>query len=133
MQRAAASLFLRAAMPARARGASTDHTSTTATSLAAALAAKRGTITTLDLAGPAYDDDDLTCVNLMCEKVGQPCVCRLAGALDKLAGRGVVEVRVREDIGGVLLGGQGGGGGVVPAGMRVVVVVDQESSGVKRL
>ena len=59
----------------------------------------------------------MTCVNLMCEKLGDPCHSRLAGALEKLVRRGVVEVKVSGDVGGVLREG-----GVVPEGVRVVVV-----------
>ena len=60
-------------------------------------------------------------MNLMCEKVGQPCVCRLAGALEKLAGRGLVEVRVGAGVRALV---EEGRGGVVPEGVRVVVVGD---------
>ena len=123
MRRAASFLLARARhRPASGRAVSSDAatptspSSTTATSLAAALAAPRGSVTTLDLAG-AEGAADVTCVNLMCEKLGDPCVCRLAGALEKLARRGVVEVKVSGDVGGVLREG-----GVVPEGVRVVVV-----------
>lgn len=96
----------------------TSSTATaTATSLAAALSAPRGTIKTLDLSGRA-PSTDLTCINLMCEKVGEPCVCRLAGALEKLAGRGLVEVRVGVGVRKLVEEGRG----VVPEGVRVVVV-----------
>ena len=30
--------------------------------------------------------DDLLCRNLMCEHVGDPCICRLSAVLDKLPG-----------------------------------------------
>jgi hypothetical protein len=56
---------------------------------------------------------DLTCVNLMCEKVGQACVCRLVGAVERLGQRqpqGVEVVlggaarRVMEDAGVEVVG-----------------------------
>ena len=63
----------------------------TATSLATALAlAPTGKLTALNLTS----SQDLRCVNLMCEGAGGPCVCRLAGVLEKVAergGRGTVE------------------------------------------
>ena len=38
------------------------------------------TVETLNL----EESPDLLCVNLMCEKVGDPCICRLSGVLEKL-------------------------------------------------
>ena len=38
------------------------------------------TIESLDL----QESSDLLCVNLMCEKVGEPCICRLSGVLERL-------------------------------------------------
>ncbi|EEH51974.1 uncharacterized protein MICPUCDRAFT_53415 [Micromonas pusilla CCMP1545] len=37
------------------------------------------TMKTLDLRGSA----DLLCVNMMCEKVGEACICRLSRVLEK--------------------------------------------------
>lgn len=38
------------------------------------------TVQTLDL----RESPDLLCVNLMCEKVGDPCICRLSAVLERL-------------------------------------------------
>jgi Leucine-rich repeat (LRR) protein len=51
----------------------------TATSLGQAV--RQGdTVDVLDL----QESADLLCVNLMCEKVGDPCICRLSRVLEKL-------------------------------------------------
>ena len=51
----------------------------TATSLGQA-ARQADSVDTLDL----QQSPDLLCVNLMCEKVGDPCICRLSRVLEKL-------------------------------------------------
>lgn len=52
-----------------------------ATSLAEAVR-KRSTLRVLDLTAAA----DLVCQNMMCEKLGDPCICRVSVALQKLQG-----------------------------------------------
>jgi hypothetical protein len=96
-------------------------TTTVATSLADALAAPRGTLARLDLSSPAAVAADLTCVNLMCEKVGEACVCRLAAALERLGRRQPqgVEVVVGEVVRPHVEQVVAAGG--VPDGVRVVV------------
>ncbi|DBA81141.1 TPA: hypothetical protein ACH3X2_007108 [Trebouxia sp. C0005] len=51
----------------------------TATSLGQAVR-QADTVDVLDL----QESADLLCVNLMCEKVGDPCICRLSRVLEKL-------------------------------------------------
>jgi hypothetical protein len=74
----------------------------------------------VDLSTPAAVAVDLTCVNLMCEKVGGVCVCRLAAALERLGRRQPqgVEVRVSEEVRAMVEVG----GVQVPGGVRVVGV-----------
>ena len=60
-------------------GARANSTSTTASSLGQAVR-ESATVTSLDLT----KSPDLLCVNLMCEKVGEPCICRLSNVLERL-------------------------------------------------
>lgn len=57
---------------------------TTATSIAAALRLPPDSLAKLDLSGGSAD---LRCVNLLCERVGRSCVCRLSLALSRVAER----------------------------------------------
>lgn len=61
------------------RGQCSASKTTTAVSLSQA-ARNADTVETLNL----EDSPDLLCVNLMCEKVGDPCICRLSRVLEKL-------------------------------------------------
>lgn len=58
---------------------STVTKSTTAASLGQAVR-EADTVNVLNL----QESPDLLCVNLMCEKVGDPCICRLSRVLEKL-------------------------------------------------
>lgn len=58
---------------------STRTTTSSASSLGQAIRTAQ-TIESLDL----RESSDLLCVNLMCEKVGEPCICRLSGVLERL-------------------------------------------------
>ena len=61
------------------QGLSTVSKSTTAATLGQAVR-DADTVNTLNL----QESPDLLCVNLMCEKVGDPCICRLSRVLEKL-------------------------------------------------
>ena len=75
----------RALALATLRTLATTTSPTRATSLAAALKlAPSGALAAIDLAAA----DDCVCVNLMCERVGDACVCRVAAGLEKVARRG---------------------------------------------
>lgn len=56
----------------------------TATSIAEALRLAPDSLQRLDLSDGSAD---LRCVNLLCERVGRSCVCRLSLALQRVAGR----------------------------------------------
>lgn len=60
-------------------GLTTASNKTTAGSLGQAVRSA-DTVKILDL----QESPDLLCVNLMCEKVGDPCICRLSRVLEKL-------------------------------------------------
>lgn len=60
-------------------GTRANSTSTSASSLGQAVR-QSATVTSLDLT----KSPDLLCVNLMCEKVGEPCICRLSSVLERL-------------------------------------------------
>ena len=92
---------------------------TTATSIADALRLPRDSLARLDLSGGS-SAADLRCVNLLCERVGRGCVCRLSLALGKVAerqGRSLAELsRARNGLdelpGAVwVFGGKSGDGG----------------------
>lgn len=55
------------------------YATSNASSLGQAIRTAR-TVESLDL----QQSPDLLCVNLMCEKVGDPCICRLSGVLERL-------------------------------------------------
>ena len=55
------------------------NATSSASSLGQAVRTAR-TVESLDL----QQSPDLLCVNLMCEKVGDPCICRLSGVLERL-------------------------------------------------
>lgn len=57
----------------------TRTATSSASSLGQAIRTAR-TVQSLDLC----KSPDLLCVNLMCEKVGDPCICRLSGVLETL-------------------------------------------------
>lgn len=92
-------------------------TTTTATSIADALRLPPDSLRKLDLSGGSAD---LRCVNLLCERVGRSCVCRLSLALSRVAerqGGSLAELSLArngiEELPGAvwLLGGGGSGGG----------------------
>jgi Leucine-rich repeat (LRR) protein len=79
-------MALLAARRALRTSAAASHSSwITATSLADALrAAPTGKLGAIDLAA----SPDCVCVNLVCERAGEACVCRVAAALERVAERG---------------------------------------------
>ena len=92
---------------------------TTATSIADALRLPRDSLARLDLSGGG-SAADLRCVNLLCERVGRGCVCRLSLALGKVAerqGRSLAELSLArnglDELPGAVwvFGGKGGDGG----------------------
>ena len=87
-----------------------------ATSIADALRLPPNSLTKLDLSGGSAD---LRCVNLLCERVGRSCVCRLSLALSRVAerqGGSLAELSlarngIEELPRAVWIFGSGGGGG----------------------
>ena len=50
--------------------------------------------TELDLSGRGAPHEDLVCVNIMCERVGDACICRLSRVLERPSMQGLHTLRL---------------------------------------